>query len=89
MTDKIVDSVRGWWPIAAGVIAASIAWGVLVARVESSVAVQARIEAKLDRLTESNAALGISLATQQALSLATADKLIDIRERLRLVESRQ
>ncbi len=86
MTEKLGEAVTKWWPVllATMLTICGIAsmWGVSTAQISSLAAGQARIESKLEAITQ-------DLASTKTAAAVTAIEISEFRERLRAAEQRR
>jgi hypothetical protein len=86
MTEKLGEVVTKWWPVLLATLLAvcgiASMWGVSTAQISSLGAGQARIETKLEAITQDLGAVKTGAAV-------AAIEISEFRERLRTVEQRR
>jgi outer membrane murein-binding lipoprotein Lpp len=81
-TDRIGALANNYWPVAAGVVAIAVAWGMSSAQIASIADGQKTISAKIDRLSEGQA------ATQTSVQYA-GQEIAELRARVNALEVRR
>lgn len=82
MVDKMGDFARSYWPVFAGIVAASVAWGALYTRVDTAAA-----DVRAMRADVSQLAAGMAGTTARAQ--ASDQRIADLFDRVRLLEQRR
>jgi hypothetical protein len=81
-TDRLGEFANNYWPVAAGIVAVAVAWGMSTAQISAIADGQRTISVKIDKLSDGQA------SNQTAVQYAVQD-LVELRQRVNALEIRR